>query len=157
MKNFFKLIVSIAVAELAGVVGAIFSIPSIPTWYANLVKPAISLPNSIFAPVWTTLYTLMGIAAFLVWNKGSDRPDVRKALSVFGFQLVINAIWSFVFFGLRDLAWAFAVIVILWLAIVWTMSLFSKISKPAFYLLVPYILWVSFAAYLNFSLWMLNR
>lgn len=98
----------------------------------------------------------MGGAAFLVWKRGWDRKDVRHALYVFGIQLVLNALWSIVFFGLQSPAWAFANIVFMWLAIVWTMILFYRISKPAMWLLVPYVLWVSFAAYLNYSIWMLN-
>jgi translocator protein len=125
-------------------------------WYATLTKPALSPPNWIFGPVWMTLYALMGIAVFLVWAKGGDRKDVHVALLVFGIQLILNALWSIIFFGLHSPGWAFADIVILWFAIVWTMTLFYKISKPATWLLVPYILWVSFANYLNYSLWILN-
>ena len=98
----------------------------------------------------------MGIAAFLVWNKGLDRKDVRKALYVFDLQLVLNASWSIVFFGLHSPAWALVNIIAMWLAIVWTMVLFYKISKPTLYLLLPYVLWVTFASYLNYSIWMLN-
>ncbi len=156
LNSFFKLIIAIVVCELAGIIGSIFTASAIPNWYATLAKPALNPPSWIFGPVWTTLYALMGIAAFLVWKKGWDRTDARKALYVFGLQLVLNALWSIVFFGLQSPAWAFANIVLMWLAIVWTMILFYKISKPAVWLLMPYILWVSFAAYLNYSIWMLN-
>lgn len=156
MNNTLKLIIAVFVSELAGVVGSIFTISAIPNWYATLTKPALNPPSWIFGPVWTTLYALMGIAAFLIWKNGSGRKDVRKALSVFGLQLVFNASWSVVFFGLQNPAWAFVNIVAIWLAIVWTMILFYKISKPAMWLLAPYILWVSFAGYLNFSILMLN-
>lgn len=166
MNNTLKLIVAIVVSELAGIIGTIFTFSAIPTWYATLAKPALNPPSWIFGPVWTTLYALMGIAAFLVWssyakasadkNKGWDRKDVRRALTVFGLQLVLNAVWSIIFFGLHSPLWAFVDITLMWLAIVWTMVLFYKISKPAMWLLVPYILWVSFAAYLNYSIWILN-
>lgn len=156
MNNTLKLIIAVVVSELAGIVGSIFTVSAIPTWYTTLVKPALNPPSWIFGPVWTTLYALMGIAAFLVWKKGWDRKDVRNALTVFGLQLVLNTIWSIIFFGLHSPFFAFVDIVLLWLAIVWTMILFYKISKPAMWLLVPYILWVSFASYLNFMLWTIN-
>lgn len=156
MKDAFKLIVFIAVAELAGILGSIFTFSAIPTWYNTLVKPTLNPPSWVFGPVWTTLYALMGIGAFLVWKKGWNRSDVRKALRVFGIQLVLNATWSIIFFGLHSPFGALVCIVTLWIAITWTMVLFYKISKPAMWLLVPYILWVSFAGYLNFWLWKLN-
>lgn len=156
MKNTLKLITTIFVSELAGVIGSIFTFSAIPNWYVTLNKPTINPPSWIFGPVWTTLYALMGIAAFLIWKKGWERVDVRKALAVFGLQLILNALWSIIFFGLQNPAWAFVNIVAMWLAIVWTMVLFYKISKLAMWLLLPYILWVSFAGYLNYSIWMLN-
>ena len=156
LNSFFKLIIAIVISELAGGIGAIFTVSAIPTWYAALAKPALNPPSWVFGPVWTTLYLLMGIAAFLVWNKGWDRKDIRKALGVFLLQLVFNAAWSIIFFGLHSPFWAFMDIIAMWLAIVWTMILFYRISKPAMCLLLPYILWVSFAAYLNYSILMLN-
>ncbi len=156
MNKITKFVTAIVVSELAGVIGSIFTFSAIPNWYAYLIKPSINPPSWLFGPVWTTLYALMGIAAFLVWSKGWNRKDVKKALSVFTLQLVLNAMWSVIFFGLQSPAWAFLNIVLMWLAIIWTMVLFYKISKPAMWLLVPYILWVSFASYLNYCLWMLN-
>ena len=155
-KNILKLVVAIAVSELAGVIGSLFTVPSILTWYAGLAKPALNPPAWIFGPVWTTLYFLMGIAAFLVWKKGFGRRDVKIALAVFVGQLALNALWSIIFFGLHDPLLAFSIIVALWLAIIGTMAMFSKISRAATYLLVPYILWVTFAAYLNYAIWTLN-
>ena len=156
LKSFFKLIIAIVIPELVGGIGSLITISAIPTWYATLAKPALNPPSWVFGPVWTTLYLLMGIAAFLVWNKGWDRKDIRKALGVFLLQLVFNAAWSIIFFGLHSPFWAFMDIIAMWLAIVWTMMLFYRISKPAMWLLLPYILWVSFAAYLNYSILMLN-
>jgi translocator protein len=156
VNNFSKLAIAIVVSELAGAIGSIFTLSAIPTWYAALQKPAWNPPAWIFGPVWTTLYVLMGIAAFLVWRKGWERKEVRVTLSVFGVQLVLNALWSIVFFGLHSPMWALVDIAALWIAIVWTMFVFYKIFRPAMYLLVPYLLWVSFASYLNYSIWILN-
>ena len=154
--NFFKLAIAIVVAGLAGAIGSVFTVSAIPNWYAGLVKPALNPPSWVFGPAWTTLYALIGIAAFLIWKSGWDKKEVKKALGVFGIQLVLNALWSIIFFGLHSPGWALVDIIALWFAIVWTMVVFYKISKPAAYLLVPYILWVSFASYLNYSIWMLN-
>ena len=151
-----KLIISIAVCQLAGFVGSLFTTPSIPTWYAALRKPSFNPPNSVFGPVWTTLFLLMGISAYLIWRKGVHDRYVRIALLIFIVQLLLNVLWSFLFFGLHNPSSAFVEIIILWLAILATLIAFIKISKPAGILLLPYILWVSFAAVLNFSLWKLN-
>jgi tryptophan-rich sensory protein len=157
MNNIVKLIVTIAVSEMAGIVGAVFTTPSIPGWYAGLVKPAINPPAWVFAPVWTTLFFLMGAAAFFIWREGISRKDVKIALGIFIGQLVLNTLWSFIFFGSHNPGLAFAEIIFLWLAIMTTIIAFAKISKAAAWLLVPYILWVSFAGFLNYSLWQLNR
>lgn len=151
-----KLIGCIAIAETAGIIGSLFTLPSIPTWYAGLTKPALAPPNWIFGPVWTTLFALMGVAAFLVWRKGIDRTDVKVALGIFLGQLVLNTLWSIIFFGFQNPGGAFIEIIFLWVAIIATIIACTKVSKPAAWLLVPYILWVSFAAYLNYSLWILN-
>jgi len=156
INNALKLIIAIVVSELAGVIGSVFTVSAIPGWYAGLVKPALNPPNWVFGPVWTTLYALIGIAAFLVWKNGWEKNEVKAALGVFGLQLFLNTTWSIVFFGLHNPGWALLNIIILWIAIVWTMTVFYRISKPAAYLLLPYILWVSFALYLNCSIWMLN-
>jgi benzodiazapine receptor len=151
-----RLVVSIVVCQLAGGLGAIFTTPAIPTWYASLNKPSFNPPNTVFFPVWTTLYTLMGIAAFLVWRKGLGERRVRLALGIFVIQLVLNTAWSIIFFGLYSLFGAVIAIVFLWIAILINIVTFWRISKPAGALLIPYICWVSFAAILNISIWMLN-
>lgn len=164
MRDVLGLAVAIGVAQLAGIIGSFFTAPSIPGWYETLVKPALNPPSWVFGPVWITLYALMGIAAFLVWKKGWHRTDVKVALIFFSIQLVLNALWSIIFFGstsltingLNNIGIAFIEIVILWLAIVATIWAFARVSKPAAWLLAPYILWVSFAMYLNYSIWMLN-
>jgi len=157
MRKVLGILVFILLCELAGIVGSFFTRPSIPGWYAGLVKPSFNPPNWIFGPVWTTLYVLMGLAAYLVYEKGLRRNDVRKALAVFGGQLVLNALWSIVFFGAHQILGAAVLIVVLWAMILATILLFSRISKAAAYLLIPYILWVSFATVLNISLYVLNR
>ncbi|MDD5251171.1 MAG: tryptophan-rich sensory protein [Patescibacteria group bacterium] len=157
MKNDLpKLLIAVVVSELAGVIGAVFTTPSIPTWYAGLVKPALNPPNWVFGPVWTTLFLLMGVAAFLIWRQGMKRQDVRHALEIFGIQLLLNTLWSIIFFGLHDPGAALIDIAALWVAIMGTMVLFHRVSKLAAWLLLPYILWVSFAGYLNYSIWTLN-
>jgi translocator protein len=156
MNNILKFVIAICVSWGAGFVGSFFPRPAIDTWYEVLVKPALNPPSWVFGPVWIALYTLMGVAAFLIWRRGFSEAGVKKALIVFVAHLVLNALWSIVFFGLQSPGWALVNIILLWLAIIWTMKLFYKVSKPAAYLLVPYITWVSFAMYLNYSIWILN-
>ena len=151
----FKLIFSLAISGLAGAVGTLFTISAIPTWYAWLAKPAIAPPNWIFGPVWTTLYILMGIAAFLVWRKARPRT-ARWKLGIFDVQLILNALWSFIFFGAHNLVGAFIEIIVLWIAILATIIAFARVSRTAAWLLAPYLAWVTFAAYLSWSIWSLN-
>jgi tryptophan-rich sensory protein len=157
MKRAAGIIGAVAACELAGIIGSVFTTPSIPGWYAGIAKPSFNPPNWIFGPVWTLLYALMGLAAYLVYEKGFKRPEVKKALAVFAAQLLLNALWSIVFFGAHMILGAAVVIVLLWAMILATILLFTKISKTAAYLLVPYILWVTFAAVLNVSFYVLNR
>jgi translocator protein len=157
MRKALGILVFVVICELAGVIGSVATAPSIPGWFAGLAKPAFNPPNWVFAPVWTILYALMGLAAYLVYEKGPRESKVRRALVVFVLQLVLNVLWSVVFFGAHQILGAVLVIAILWVLILVTILLFSRISKAAAYLLVPYILWVSFAAVLNISLYVLNR
>lgn len=156
MSNTLKLFIAIIVSELAGIIGSVFTTSSIDGWYSGIVKPALNPPAWIFGPVWTTLYALMGIAAFLVWKKGWNRRDVKIALAIFLGQLALNTLWSIIFFGLHSPGGAFIEIIFLWLAIATTIVAFAKISKTSAWLLAPYILWVSFASYLNYSIYVLN-
>lgn len=151
-----KLIISIMICQLAGFVGSLFTTPAIATWYAALQKPAITPPNWLFAPVWTTLFLLMGISLFLIWRKGLNYKNVRIALIIFAAQLILNIFWSILFFGLKSPLAGFIEILILWVVILLTIVSFYKLSGTAGILLIPYILWVSFAAILNFFLWSLN-
>jgi benzodiazapine receptor len=152
-----KLLVSLSACQLAGFLGSIFTRSAIPSWYAQLQKPSFAPPNWLFAPMWISLYLLMAVAAYLVWQKGLGSSGVRAALGVFLVQLLLNALWSPVFFGLRSPLAGAAIIVVLWLAILATIIAFAKISPPAAWLLVPYILWVSLATALNISIYFLNR
>lgn len=156
VKNIIKLVVSVVVCLAAGAIGSVFTRSAIPTWYATLVKPPFNPPNWLFAPVWTLLYILMGVSAFLVWRKGLENRQVRAALIIFLVQLILNALWSVVFFGLESPLYGLIVIVILWAAILITVIMFFRISRLASILLWPYLAWVSFAAILNGSIWMLN-
>jgi benzodiazapine receptor len=152
-----KLVISIIASLGAGIIGSVFTRSAIPTWYATLDKPPFNPPDWVFAPVWTFLYVLMGIAAFLVWRKGLGNRQVRTALIVFLIQLILNALWSVVFFGLESPLYGLIVISVLWFAILVTVLQFFKISRVASALLWPYLLWVTFAAVLNSSIWLLNR
>jgi translocator protein len=151
-----KLIAAIAVCQLAGAFGSIFTFSSIPTWYATLRKPSFSPPNWLFGPAWLTLYTLMGISLYFVWSKGLKNKNVKNAVLIFGTQLFLNALWSLLFFGLKSPIYGLIGIVALWVSIIITIFKFYKISKNAAYLLVPYILWVSFAMVLNYFVFILN-
>jgi len=150
--NWLKLMFSLLICQVAGGIGSIFTMPAISTWYATLQKPAFNPPNWIFGPVWTLLFLLMGIALYLVWQK----PNNKKALIIFSVQLILNIAWSFAFFYLQNPLAGLIEIFILWIFILLTIVYFFKISKVAAYILIPYILWVSFAAVLNYFLYILN-
>lgn len=157
IKNLPKFILSIFICQLAGVVGSLFTKGAIDGWYITLVKPVFSPPNWIFAPVWIILYFLMGIALYLVWETKVKKKQVNDAIQLFGVHLLINATWSIVFFGLKSPFLAFLNIMALWLLIILVIYKFWYVNKTAAYLLIPYLLWVSFATFLNYSIWVLNR
>jgi translocator protein len=154
--NYFKLLASVLLCQFAGAVGSVFTASSLENWYSLLEKPVFNPPSWVFFPVWTLLYTLMGISLYIVWDKGLQDRKVKIGLVIFGIQLVLNSLWSFLFFGLKSPYYGFVEIIFLWLAIFLTIIKFRNISKTASYLLIPYILWVSFAALLNYYLWTLN-
>lgn len=155
MKNIFKFILAIILPFAAGAIGQFYTLPSITTWYATLVKPSFNPPNGIFAPVWTTLYILIGISFYLFWTKKAKNKTWGYVL--FFAQLILNACWSIVFFGAHNTFGALIVIGLLWLSILLTIINFVKVSKIAGYILLPYLIWVSFAALLNFEVFILNR
>jgi benzodiazapine receptor len=152
-----KFIVCLVLTFSAAFVGSIFTGRAVPNWYADLNKPFFTPPDWLFGPVWTILYLLMAISAFIVWQKGLASPAVKIALILYLIQLILNALWSVIFFGLKLPLAAFIEIILLWSAIGLTILAFVGVSITAALLLVPYILWVSFAAVLNFSIWFLNR
>lgn len=156
LRRFLPPIIFILLSNSAGLLGSIFTSSAIPTWYATLVKPSFNPPSWVFGPVWTLLYTFMGLAAFLVWKRGWKKPEVKSALLVFGIQLTLNALWSIIFFGMKELGIAFGEIVLMWLAIIATMRAFFRLDRRAGWLLAPYLGWVTFAATLNYALWSLN-
>jgi benzodiazapine receptor len=156
MKNWSKLIVSVIGCEVVGFLGTPFTVSAIPTWYATLNKPHFAPPNWIFGPVWTLLYFLMGIAFYLIWKLGWHKKKVKTAGIFFLGQLALNFIWSPIFFGLRAPLPGLIIIVAMWAMIVITMKKFYPLSRLAFYLLIPYSMWVSFATLLNAAIVILN-
>lgn len=152
MRQTLALLGFIAICLAAGALGAAITAPAIPTWYAGLAKPSFNPPNWMFAPVWTALYLMMAIAAWLVWRRGNGRTP----LLLFALQLVLNSAWSLLFFGLHRVDLALVDIVLLLAAIVATATAFRASSAVAAILLVPYLAWVSFATMLNFAIWRLN-
>lgn len=149
VKSWGKLIGAVVLCEGAGIVGTIFTVSSIQNWYAFLNKPSFSPPNYLFGPVWTILYALMGIAFYLVRKN-------KFAVKLFLAHLFFNAIWSIIFFGQHNIGLALIDILIMWVMIVAMIPRFYKIRKQASYLLLPYIMWVTFATALNYAVWVLN-
>ena len=156
MKNFSKFLIAVVGCELVGVISTPFTLSAIPTWYQTLQKPSFSPPNWVFGPVWTALYFLMGVSAYLIWIKGFKKKNVKNALGFFIGQLTLNFLWSILFFGLHSPLLGLIDIIILWLLIITSIFKFYSISKTAAYLLIPYFLWVSFATILNLVLVILN-
>ncbi|NLZ31086.1 MAG: tryptophan-rich sensory protein [Methanomicrobiales archaeon] len=151
-----QFLAAIVVCLLAGLIGSIFTAPAVPTWYATLTKPALTPPAWLFGPVWTVLFILMGIALYLVWRKGWEQKDVQVATAIFAVQLALNVLWSYFFFGLQVPFLALIEIVLLWVAVCITIGAFYRVSIPATALLLPYLLWVTFAAYLTYGIYTLN-
>jgi translocator protein len=145
----------LVIAFTASAIGGLATFPAIPDWYRNLEKPSWTPPNAVFGPVWTVLYVLMAVAAWLVWKRGGWAAH-RVALALWVVQVVLNTLWSVFFFGMRNPALGLAEIGLLWLAILATLIAFWRVSRPAGALLVPYLLWVSYASALNFAIWSLN-
>lgn len=177
--TYVRFFASIIICQLAGVVGSVFTMPAIKGWYSTLTKPSFNPPNWIFGPVWGLLFLLMGISLFLAWEKGFQIKITAKdkskkiwndfsrklwvgtwreenAAAIFVLQLILNILWSVSFFGLQSPMLAYFEVIMLWFAILYTIVNFYRISKWAAYLLVPYLVWVSFAAVLNYFIWNLN-
>jgi len=158
MNKITRILVVVVTCLVIGYFSGMVTRSAITTWYPTLVKPSFNPPNWIFAPVWSMLYIMMGVAAGLVWNRiDFEKELVKKALLFFAIQLALNALWSYLFFGLKNPMLAGIEIILLWLMIYETQTKFAKINKIAGYLFIPYLLWVSFAMVLNGSIWWLNR
>ncbi len=159
-KGILVLIGLVIISQLTGIfsgmISSSVSSSSFKTTYSDINQPSFSPPSWVFGPVWTILYTLMGISAYLVYKKGIENPDVKSALVFFSIQLFLNFLWSIIFFGLSNLLLALIEIIILWGFIMAMIISFKKVSKTAAYMQIPYILWVTFAAILNFTIWILN-
>lgn len=153
-KPWLVLILFVMICLAVGALGSIPTASGVRDWYPTLRKPAGTPPSWVFGPVWTTLYLLMAVSAWLIWRQYGW--DARTALLVFFTQLALNLLWSFIFFGARQLGFAFVEIVILWIAILFNVLLFYRLNPLAGVLLLPYLLWVSYASYLNFGTWRLN-
>ena len=156
MRQVIGLIVALAACYAAAAVGGIFTSSSVGSWYQTLEKPPFNPPSWVFGPVWTVLYGMMAVAVWLVWRNAAP-GQARLPITLFAIQLVLNVAWSLLFFGLRQPGWAFAELCLLWLAIGATLLTFWPVSRPAAWLMVPYLLWVSFAGVLNLNIWLLNR
>jgi tryptophan-rich sensory protein len=151
----WSLILLFAVCLLTGALGSLATSTSVNSWYVELSKPTWTPPSWVFGPAWTLLYIMMAVAAWLVWRKGYT-ADVRFALTLFGVQLLVNGLWSYLFFGLRWPGGALVNIAVLWVAIAATAIAFARVSQPATWLMIPYLAWVSFAMTLNLEIWRRN-
>ena len=158
MSKYLKIIYCVAICLAVGYLSSNVTQSSIKTWYPTIEKPIFNPPNWVFAPVWTMLFILMGIAAGMVWNKlESNKELVKKGLLFFTVQLLLNALWSYLFFGLNNILLALIEIILLWLIIYETYHVFKQIDKRASYLLIPYLSWVGFATILTGTIYWLNR
>jgi len=157
MKNGLKLLISLMIPQIAGAAGAFFTVTDEGSWYQQINRPSWNPPGYIFGPVWTTLYILMGIGLYLVWKSDAAPALKRRAITLWGIQMVLNAAWSILFFGMHLIGVALADLILMWVAILLTIFAFARINKTAAWLLVPYISWVSFAGILNATIWVMNR
>lgn len=154
MNKYLKLFISLLLPQIAGGLGAFFTLSSVQSWYLTLNKPSWNPPSWLFGPVWTTLYVLMGIACYLIWK--SEHPRKKQVLTLYFLQLFLNFLWSPAFFGVQNPMLGMLVIVPLWAAILACILMFRKINTWAALLMIPYLLWVSFATVLNATIWYLN-
>jgi benzodiazapine receptor len=156
LQSILGLLVSLGVVFFVAFIGGWMTSTSVDLWYLTLIKPEYIPPNWIFAPVWTTLYILMGVSAWLVWDSGDEDMYISEALTVYGMQLALNLSWSYFFFYEKSLLGGLVVIAVLWLMILCTLLMFWRSHFWAACMLIPYLLWVSFAAWLNYKIWQLN-
>lgn len=156
IKEILKAGLAILICQSAGILGSYFTIASIEGWYSTLIKPPFNPPSWVFGPVWTLLYTMMGISLYLIYKEGIHKKDTKAAVILFGIHLFFNAIWSILFFGLKNPLLGFVEIILLLTTLIIIIGIFYKIRKAAGLLLIPYLLWLSFATILNFAIWQLN-
>lgn len=152
-----KLLISLALPLAVGSIAGLFTRPEIDTWYQTIEKPSWQPPNWVFGPVWTFLYILMGIALYLIWRNNAPAKQKRPAIILWSIQLIFNFFWSYIFFRQHQIDWALGEIIVLWFFILLTIFSFARISKPAAWLMVPYISWVSFATILTYTIYQLNQ
>ena len=157
MQKTLKIVLLVVLCVTLGYLSGMVTRESITSWYPTLEKPFFNPPNWIFAPVWTLLYIMMGIAAGLIWTSGAEQKKVNRALGFFAIQFGLNTLWSYLFFGLQNPLLALVEVLLLWLMIFETYNQFKRIKKTAGFLLIPYLAWVSFATILNASIWWLNK
>lgn len=157
LNSVIRLTISIVASFAAAAIGSLFTFKAIPTWYATLKKPRYTPPNRAFGPIWTTLYVLMAVSIFLVWDKGLATKGALLAFTLYWVQLAFNALWSVIFFGMKSKGGGVMTIIVLWLLILATILASFRVSVVAGALLVPYLVWVSIATYLNIGVWLLNR
>ena len=156
-RPWIALAASVLIVEVVGASGSVFTARGLEGWYGTLQRPALAPPNWVFGPVWTLLFFLIGVAVWFVWRRAESSPRaVRIAIGVFVVHFGFNLAWSAVFFGLQRIGAGLAVILVLWVLIVVTIWAFDRVDRRSALLLVPYLLWVSFAAYLNYRFWVLN-
>jgi translocator protein len=156
MKNTIKIVTEFLKVALVASVGGLVTAPSVKGWYTTINKPPFNPPSWLFSPVWTTLFMLMAISAYLVLKNSQDSKQLNKSIGIYNIQLGLNLLWSILFFGLKNPTYAFIEIIILWGAILYTIILFRKVNKTSAILLIPYLLWVSFAAFLNLTIVLIN-
>ncbi|MBK8506460.1 MAG: tryptophan-rich sensory protein [Saprospiraceae bacterium] len=152
-----KILIAVITCVMVGYIGSLPTTEALSSWYPGILKPSFNPPNWIFAPVWTTLYVMMGVAIGIIWHAGWEREVVKNAVMLFLAQLVLNGFWSVIFFGARSPGGALVIIIILWILIILCIKRFFPINRFAAYLMVPYLLWVSFALALNVSIYWLNK
>jgi benzodiazapine receptor len=156
MRNFIYFFYNIIKVALIAVIGGLVTAPSVSGWYSTVNKPTFNPPNWLFGPVWTILFFLMALSAFIAWETGEDKKYLAKSLALYNFQLGLNLLWSILFFGFKSPTIAFVEIIFLWFSILYTIIRFKKINKLSAILLIPYLLWVTFAAFLNLTIVLLN-
>ena len=154
MQDKYRFIVALLVSYFSGTLGSIYTNPSIP-WYQELLKPWFQVPGWVFGPVWLILYGLIGYAIYLVWKSKNVRERTR-ALTLFGFHLILSVVWTYLFWKLQNTYFAYIEITFVWLTLVISMEMFWNLNKRAFYLLLPYLAWLSYACMLNYAIWQLN-